>query len=359
MAAIATGLASAGLLFGGYLLRAGRAAAGATARPSVGQLFVYPVKGCAGVAVDSAQLTPYGLAHDREYMIVYRKTADMASNNECDESVWHFLTPRVVPGMIRLTPRVAADSCELVEMSLDGDVLQLDRETHLAAVDCGDVAAAWLESKLCPMTRTAMRLRLVHLGASPFESRPEGGRRALEDDSVPWVSWPSGCRELIPSAIEAGAFADGFPLLVLSSAAIDELNSRLAAAGAPAVSIHNFRPNVVLDGVPPHAEDYAEMLVLPERELELVCVKPCARCSVPTVDPATGVRSPEAQPTKTLRTYRAAVPGENDVFFGMNVVHTKSGVRLARGDEVVLARAAEYRGPAAPASCARFATAEH
>ncbi|MFM7705421.1 MAG: MOSC domain-containing protein, partial [Rubrivivax sp.] len=123
-------------------------------------------------------------------------------------------------------------------------------------------------------------------------------------------------------AIEAeNAFADGFPLLVVSTASLAELNRRLVAAGHAAVTMARFRPNLVLDGLThPHDEDMIDTLRIdaPEGPVVLKPVKPCVRCSIPDIEPATAERGQTV--AQTLAGYRADARMKGGLTFGMNAV---------------------------------------
>jgi uncharacterized protein YcbX len=127
-------------------------------------------------------------------------------------------------------------------------------------------------------------------------------------------------------------FADAFALLVTSEASLAHLNSRLKAKGHAPVDIDRFRPNVVIDGVDAFEEDYAREARIGDAVIELV--KPCVRCTVPSVDPARGEQGTE--PSDTLAAYR------NDeraggVTFGVNGILARgAGSALQVGDEVEL-----------------------
>src|SRR6185295_15602033 len=101
------------------------------------------------------------------------------------------------------------------------------------------------------------------------------------------------------------AFSDGYPLLVISQASLDALNERLARKGVPAATMARFRPNLVLDGLDAHGEDFLDEIRFETTDgpVRLRLVKPCPRCPIPNVDPATG--EPGHEPGDTLSTYRA------------------------------------------------------
>ena len=122
-------------------------------------------------------------------------------------------------------------------------------------------------------------------------------------------------------ALEAeNAFQDGFPLLVASTASLAELNRRLVAAGAPPATMARFRPNLVLDGLEAHGEDGLDAIAFTADDgpIRLRLVKPCARCAIPDVDPATG--EPGHAVGDALAGYRADPRHGGKITFGMNAV---------------------------------------
>ncbi|MEO7009935.1 MAG: MOSC domain-containing protein, partial [Caldimonas sp.] len=181
------------------------------------------------------------------------------------------------------------------------------------AYDMGDLSARWFSDFL------GTEVRLVRFD-------PE--QRRLSDPT--WTG-----------DLEAeNAFQDGFPLLVTSTASHAELNRRLEAAGVPAVSTARFRPNLVLDGLDAHGEDALDEIVLPTADgpIRLRIVKPCARCPIPDVDPATGERGHAVG--DALRSYRVDPRHDGKVTFGMNAVIVEGIDRVLR---VGMSGSANYR----------------
>ena len=122
-------------------------------------------------------------------------------------------------------------------------------------------------------------------------------------------------------------FADAFALLIASTASLADLNARLAGRGAAAVGIERFRPNVVVSGIAAFEEDYVDRLAT--GGITLRVVKPCVRCSVPNVDPASG--APSHEPGDTLALYRDNARA-GGLTFGVNaIVESGAGSELARG----------------------------
>lgn len=255
-------------------------------------LYLYPIKSSAPLEVQSAEVEPRGLRHDRRWMVV--------------DAQGQFLTGRKLPRMtlIRATPNAAGLLLEAPQMP----VLQVDFpvgghglpvkvwKSEVIAWPVATQADAWLSTFL------GQPVRLVHMDARV--SRAITSSHSLPGDEV--------------------SFADGFPLLLISQAALEQLNARLATP----VSMLQFRPNLVVDGVAAHAEDGWKRIRVGSVELEVA--KPCARCVFTTVDPARGERDPAGEPLRTLIGYRRR---EGGVMFGQNLIPRSSGT-LRPGDAV-------------------------
>jgi len=170
----------------------------------------------------------------------------------------------------------------------------------VAAYDMGDLAAQWFTDFLGPAPEgVKFPLRLARFD-------PEQKRLSSR-------KWSGD--------IEAeNAFSDGFPVLVVSQASLDELNGRLARQGLAPVTMARFRPNLVLDGLDAHGEDFLDEIRFETADgpVRLRLVKPCPRCPIPNVDPLTGV--PGTQPGDTLSAYRADDRVGGAISFGMNAV---------------------------------------
>ena len=114
-------------------------------------------------------------------------------------------------------------------------------------------------------------------------------------------------------------FADGYPLLIIGSGSLLQLNERLHERGEAAVPMQRFRPNIVIADAMPHVEDTWKLARIGSVLVDIV--KPCARCVITTVDVATGLAGHE--PLRTLATYRKV---GSKVLFGQNAVHRGLGV---------------------------------
>ena len=277
---------------------------------TVSGLFVHPVKSCAGVALREARLMDTGLDLDRAWMVV--------------DAEGRFVTQREQPRMALVRPQIKVLEVVLRApgmLALHLGINEVEKPARvqvwgdaLDAWDMGDVAGQWFSDFL-----GQPGLRLVRFD-------PEVTRLA----SKQWTGE-------VEAPIE---FADGFPLLVVGEASLAELNQRLAAAGHAAVGIERFRPNIVLAGLQAHDEDRLHELRIATAEGEVVLrlVKPCPRCPIPNVDPATGETSPEV--LAALSSYRANALLGGAITFGLNCVIVQgAGATLRVGDAV----AADWR----------------
>ena len=161
------------------------------------------------------------------------------------------------------------------------------------------------------------------------------GARVLTDRKVPGDS-PANVDHLVVATsgvwvidskkwtgeIDArNTFSDGFPILVASTASLAELNRRLAAAGHAAVGMNRFRPNLVIDGLADaHGEDFIDTLIIdsPDGDIVLKLVKPCSRCTIPDVDPASAEQGHAI--ADTMAAYRAEPRLNGALTFGQNAV---------------------------------------
>ena len=259
----------------------------ADVQATIAQLWVYPVKSCAGILVQDAELTDTGLLHDRAWMVV--------------DSEGNFVTQRELPRMALN----AVESPTRVRVWDD----------EVAAFDMGDLAAQWFSGFLRPDAPAALQgLRLARFDRSvrrPCSPKWTGGREAVTQ------------------------FSDGFAVLVTSTASLEELNARLAQGGQEPVTMNRFRPNVVLDGVESHDEDRIGQWRVESEGGEALFdnVKPCARCPIPNIDPATALSSSAVG--DALQTYRQDRRVNGAVTFGMNAIPLQGdGVVLRVGQRV-------------------------
>lgn len=270
-------------------------APGYTGRVHLQAIYRYPMKSAAAQPLAQATVEPRGLSGDRRWLVV--------------DAEGRFLTGRQLPGLVRI--RAAGMPDGLVLQAPDSPALALPRpnaqqrrrrvriwKDEVDALTCGADADAWLSRVL------GRPVALVYMDAA--------ARRAVD----PAHSRPG----------DEVSFADGYPLLLLSAAAVEALGERL---GRPMTALR-FRPNLVVGGCPAHAEDGWRRLRIGEIEFDVA--KRCTRCVFTTVDPDTGVPDPDGEPLASLKAYRR---DDRGVTFGVHLIPRGEG-RLRTGDAIVV-----------------------
>jgi len=255
-------------------------------------LLVYPVKSCAGISVVEWDVDHFGFRFDRRWMVITPRG--------------QFLTQREVPALATVKPRITPPHLRLNAPGLPELVIAL------APMGGRPVATmVWND----PVSVVAPDHK-----ADDWFSRAVGQEVVLaympEDvvRSVDLTYAPDGGRT---------GFADGFPFLLAGEASLAALNARLVAP----LPMNRFRPNLVVSGSGPFAEDGWRSIRV--GGIPMRVVKPCARCVVTTTDQATGLRDGD-EPLRTLATFRRL---EGKVLFGQNAVHYGTGT-LRVGDPV-------------------------
>jgi hypothetical protein len=259
---------------------------------TLSKLIYYPIKSCRGHEVDNSNVERMGLEHDRRMMVV------MPEGN--------FLTQREQPKLALVTPSISGEELTLTAPGMDSLSLQMHktgatlpvniwRSKNVPTVDQGENAAEWLSEHL------GRSVRLVHFA----------------DGHIRRVS-----KKYAVNGDDHTGFADGYPILLVSEESLEDLNARLESP----LPMNRFRPNVVVRGCDPFAEDTWSRIRI--GGVEMAVVKPCARCVVTTIDKETLVQSKE--PLKTLASYRKQKGG---AMFGQNVIPLSEG-RLKLGMNV-------------------------
>jgi uncharacterized protein len=263
----------------------------------ISSIHTYPIKSCGALSHNEIALDKRGPVWDRCWMVV--------------DSEGMFITQREIPALALVQPRFDNGDLAISAPGMPEVCVPLQREAgeiwrvqvwddECAAWDEGDELAQWLGDYL------NVDARLVRMA----------------DDYIRQVDMTYASENTPVS------FADGFPLLIVSEASLDELNRHMVERGKEAVPMTRFRPNVVVSGAEPFAEDSWRTVQIGEVTIDVV--KPCARCVTTTVDQLTGTVPDVAEPLRTLNTFRKQ---NGKVMFAQNAIHHAPGV-LKVGDTV-------------------------
>ncbi|MBO0929908.1 MOSC domain-containing protein [Fibrella aquatilis] len=273
-------------------------------------IHLYPIKSLGGISVPDAVLDPRGLRYDRRYMLVtpsgdfitqrsshQMALIDVAIDVAANElRVWH----RHAPTDVLTLPLVPDPSDE------PNYPVNIWDSEGVSAQPIGPAADAWFTKVL------NKPCRLVYM--------PDSTQRTITSSHIR------------PDVItdETVSFADGFPILVVTESSLHELNRRIGQEQEQGMEMARFRPNMVVEGLCwPHDEDTWGTFQLGGATLH--GVKPCSRCVLTTLDPATGQQGKE--PLRSLATYRSA---RNKILFGENVMvnPTSAGQTISVGDAI-------------------------
>lgn len=272
---------------------------------SIQDLYVYPVKSMAGTRLETAELDTFGLRHDRRWMLV--------------DDGGRFLTQRTVPSIALVRPSVTPhgltlDAPGVSVLDVETPSLDAPRVTVQVWNDIAQAVRARADADRWCSDFLGVSCRLVYM---PDDSvRPVDPRHAKRGERV--------------------HFGDGFPLLVVTQAALDDLNARLTSKGEGAIPMNRFRPNIVIAGATAYAEDRWQHIRVGDQAMSvgIRLVKPCGRCVITTTDQQTATRDAHQEPLRTLATYRKQW---RKVMFGQNALHDSPGT-IRVGDAVVVDR---------------------
>lgn len=260
---------------------------------TLSEIWIYPIKSLAGIRLSRAQVKPKGLEFDRRFMLV-------------DES-GRFLTQREHPEMALFKVsldqgrmRIGSKSNELIVELRQPDSGKHEQviiwDDEVEAIEVNPEYSAWFTRQL------KLTCRLVFF--------PEASKRLVDPDYA--------------RSTEHVSLADGFPFLIIGESSLRDLNSRLDSP----VEMRRFRPNFVFTGGQAFEEDnWKNFRIGANRFLG---VKPCGRCVLTTVDPATGIKGKE--PLATLSTYRKR---GNKILFGQNLLALDYG-EVKEGDTITI-----------------------
>lgn len=261
---------------------------------TISELFIYPVKSLGGISVSNAALTDRGLEYDRRWMLV--------------DKDYRFITQRELPQMA------------LLQATLTGEGLLVqhkDKNDHFFHIP--------FEPE--PKESCMVTVWEDHCRALPVSSQADEWFSEMLSVSCKLVYMPDTTKRLVEGRYarneEITSFSDGYPLLLIGQASLDDLNKKLSSP----LSMNRFRPNIVFTGGTPYQEDQMEHFSI--AGISFSGVKPCARCTITTIDQVTAAKGKE--PLAILSSYRRR---ENNVYFGQNLLFKGEG-RLTVGDLIL------------------------
>ncbi|GHA03958.1 molybdenum cofactor sulfurase [Arenicella chitinivorans] len=258
---------------------------------TISGLYLHPLKSAAALIVEALNFDSRGPQFDRHWMVVDQNGKFRSQRHHPKMSL---IEPVLHAGRLSLK----APGMPRIDLGQPGSSQSVTVwDDTLIAGDCGATAANWMSEYLGVMSRVVV----------------------LTQDSLRRVD------RQYSSGEETVGFADGYPCLIASQASLDDLNQYLK----PPIDMRRFRPNIVISGSAPYAEDQWQKLKIGDMIFDLV--KPCSRCIIPSIDPDSGEK--QMAVNQVLMAHRRR--GRN-TFFGQNAIHQGRGeLRIGQTVEVI------------------------
>lgn len=283
----------------------------------VSAINIYPIKSLKGISVRSAMVEQRGLSLDRRWMLTTPEGK--------------FITQRELPKMATITVAVRSDGL-LASNADHGEILVPFAQDGAARIS----VTVW-QSVCDGLTYNSLvnewfsdvigtDCRLVYM--------PDNSLRSVNKRF-------NGGEDIV-------SFADGYPLMILGEASLDDLNEKISESADNGIGMrlpmNRFRPNLVITGAPPFAEDSWKRIRIGDAVFR--STKPCERCVITTVEQSLGEFDGK-EPLATLAKYRMAKDvisdtleslgvGPNAVLFGQNLIGETHGTAINLGDPVTV-----------------------
>jgi uncharacterized protein YcbX len=265
---------------------------------NISQLFIYPIKSLAGISVASAAVTEKGLQYDRRWMLVDGQN--------------QFMTQRKHPHLALIQPVLETNGMRIKSLNKDAGEIFIPFAYNRDALQRVTIWNATCEAYSISSEIDDWFTQVVGMSCKLVY---------MPDETLRPVDTSSGKK---PQG-KFTSFSDAYPFLLMSEESIEDLNRRSGRS----FTIERFRPNLVVSGGLPYQEDdFSDFQI---GGVTFQGLEKCARCSVPNIDPKTGIPAKDQEPTRTLTSYRRE---GNNIYLGMNLVHSGRGT-LAIGDQLV------------------------
>lgn len=241
-------------------------------------IFVYPIKGMGGIPLKSAILEERGIRLDRRWMLIDDENRFISQRQSSNLSLFRI---EISDQQLKVSWKEEHILIPIAEEDYQpGPPVTVWDDTVENVLLASKTINDWFTKNL------GMPCRLAYQSHKGIRMTPT---------------------KYAPS--QEVSFADGYPYLIISEESLGLLNEKLKAP----IDIDRFRANFIIKGGNPHIEDEYNYIKI--GEVELQCVKPCARCTVVTINQKNATKS--AEPLATLAKYRRK---ENKILFGQNLI---------------------------------------
>ncbi len=265
---------------------------------TLSELWTYPLKSAKGISLNTSTVNKWGLAFDRSFMLV--------------DPAGFFLSQRQTPQLATIEALTTPSQQSITFQHPLKTPLFVDPLLSLGTKQ----VTVWQDTFMANSYKSEINDWFSDILNTPCElvSMKKEVERQVDTEFA--------------KKGDITAFSDGFPLLLISQASLDDLNQKLNQP----VGMERFRPNLVVTGCKAFEEDTWQKIQI--NGIILDVVKPCSRCIIPNTNQQTGART--AEPLKTLSSYRKGLFGmKNKVFFGQNVIQQNLG-KIQLGDKLIV-----------------------
>jgi len=263
--------------------------------PIVSSIDIYPIKSTSGISLSHAWVDECGVSFDRRFVVI--------------DHQGQFITARTEPRLCLIKSCITESGLILTAPNMEPLIIRYEQFTnHYQQVSVWNDA---IQGQYCALE--------YDFWLSDYLEKP-----------CQLLYFGQQSQRLVKNSDKSVAFADGYPLLLIAQASLDDLNSRLAYLDHQ-VPMAQFRPNIVVKKTEAFAEDNWQRIQI--GEVEFSVPKPCSRCIFTTVNPLTGENHKRQEPLATLKSYRQVADG--DVMFGQNLIALNQG-KISLNDEVII-----------------------
>lgn len=259
----------------------------------ISQLVVYPIKSTCGIHLSQAFVEARGLSFDRRFVVA--------------KPDGEFITARTHPKLLQVHSALTGNGLHLRAPNIQG--LELRYQDFDSEYKPVSIWGQDMQGQFCCAEADQW--------FSEYLGEPAQLLFCGDETERPIINAEEYLSGNIVKLGDKLSFADAYPLLLASEASLQDLNKRMAKP----LDMNRFRPNVVVKGCEPFAEDSWKRVRIGEVEFEVI--HGCSRCIMTTVDPETAELDSDKQPLATLGRFRKSQTG--DVYFGQNLVPLNSG----------------------------------
>lgn len=259
----------------------------------VSGIYIYPVKSLGSIAAQEWEVNKNGFKYDRKWMLV-------------DEQ-HRFLSQREHAEMTLLAVEIKKDTLKIFhkikpELNISIPIETPDNKPISVKIWSDECKAIPYNEEYNKWFSDILKQKCSLVKMPDTTQRKVDTHYAFENETV--------------------NFSDGYPFILIGTASLEKLNSRLSIKA----DMLQFRPSIVIKTNIPFEED--TLLEFTINKISFRVAKPCARCVVPGINLSDGSKNPEI--LEVLSSFRKQ---NNKVLFGQNLLHKGLG-KIRIGDKI-------------------------